>query len=170
MKIELIPWTSELKTDLIRVCNQADRRFLSNHLPYPYQEKDAEEWFKKVEKEEGEKGLFRGISCNGEIVGTISIIKNSSVSQSDAELGYFLLSKDWSRGIMSQAVEEICALAFEKLGLRRISAQVFAPNLASQRVLEKNGFVLEGKLREAADKDGEVSDVLCYGKLRKEIK
>jgi len=38
----------------------------------------------------------------------------------------------------------------------------FAWNTASCRVLEKNGYVLEGRLRRSAIKDGVITDQLQY--------
>ena len=46
-------------------------------------------------------------------------------------------------------------------------ASVFGWNPASGRVLEKAGFSLESRLRNAIYKDGEFTDELIYGKLRK---
>jgi hypothetical protein len=52
--------------------------------------------------------------------------------------------------------------------LRRVYALPFASNPASARVLEKAGFTLEGRLRQAVIKDGQVLDQLVYGRLRSE--
>jgi RimJ/RimL family protein N-acetyltransferase len=48
----------------------------------------------------------------------------------------------------------------------RLEADVFAWNPASARVLEKAGYQLEGRLRKAVCKDGQVIDRLVYGRLR----
>jgi RimJ/RimL family protein N-acetyltransferase len=45
---------------------------------------------------------------------------------------------------------------------------VFAENLASARVLEKNSFKLEGKLRQHFLKDGRLLDALSYGLLKED--
>jgi len=50
--------------------------------------------------------------------------------------------------------------------LRRIAAEVFINNPASARVLEKAGFVLEGRLKNYVIKDGELLDSLLYAKTR----
>jgi ribosomal-protein-alanine N-acetyltransferase len=62
-------------------------------------------------------------------------------------------------------VREMSAFAFEH-GFRRLQASVYEPNVGSARVLERNGYVLEGRLREARlGRHGEVMDELIYGKL-----
>ncbi len=48
---------------------------------------------------------------------------------------------------MTEAVRQICAAAFLELDIIRITGLVYAPNVASQRALEKNSFIREGKGR-----------------------
>ena len=50
----------------------------------------------------------------------------------------------------------------EQFDLVRVDAHVFAPNAGSARVLEKNGYVLEGRLRKRVEKRGEILDALVY--------
>lgn len=45
---------------------------------------------------------------------------------------------------MTEAVRQICATVFLELDIICISGLVYAPNVASQRVLEKNSFIREG--------------------------
>jgi ribosomal-protein-alanine N-acetyltransferase len=49
-----------------------------------------------------------------------------------------------------------------------LTAHVFDFNIASARVLEKNGFVLEGLLRKHFRKDGKLVDARIYGLLKGE--
>nr|WP_235897365.1 GNAT family protein [Baileyella intestinalis] len=49
---------------------------------------------------------------------------------------------------MTEAVRQICAAVFLELDIIRITGLVYAPNVASQRALEKNNsFIREGKGR-----------------------
>ncbi|MCR5453482.1 MAG: GNAT family N-acetyltransferase [Bacteroidales bacterium] len=66
---------------------------------------------------------------------------------------------------MTRAIGELLPLAFSALQLRRISARVLAHNVASAKVLEHNGFCLEGTMRNAAIKNGEICDVMVWGKV-----
>ncbi len=77
-----------------------------------------------------------------------------------------LLKDYWNRGLMSQAVGQVCEIAIKELGLNRITANVFHPNLASQRVLMKNGFIQEDVMRKAAIKGDNIYDILIYGLLK----
>ena len=67
---------------------------------------------------------------------------------------------------MTEAVGRICNQAFATLDILRISARVYAPNIASRRVLEKNGFQLEGTMRRAVCKGEQVYDMHIFGRLR----
>ena len=66
MKIELKPWTLEDKKDLARLCHNADRQFLSDRLPYPYTEDNAQWWIGMAEKQEGKDGIFRAMGFSGQ--------------------------------------------------------------------------------------------------------
>ena len=117
--------------------------------------------------EHGEKdGVFRAIVADDKIVGNISVEQKSDVYCKDGGIGYLLLTDFWSKGIMTEAVRQICDIAFAELDIIRITGLVYAPNIASQRVLEKNGFVREGLQRNAVYKDGKVYDLCVYGKLK----
>lgn len=166
MNIELVKWSPALKQELIDICNNVDRTFLSNRLPYPYTEESADWWLGMVSEHDGKDGVFCAIAVDGKIVGNISIEQKADVYSKDGEIGYLLLTDYWSKGIMTEAVRQICEIAFTELDIIRITGLVYATNAASQRVLEKNGFVREGLQRNAVFKNGMVYDLYMYGKLK----
>ena len=166
MEIALREWTLQDKAELIGLCNNADRSFLSDRMPFPYTEKDAEWWLNMVREHDGKDGVFRAVVSDGKIVGNISAEQKADVYRRDAEIGYLLDRGEWSKGIMTQAVKLLCETAFERLDILRITGLVYAPNAASRRVLEKNGFELEGVMRNAVTKDGCTYNLCVYGKLK----
>ena len=166
MNIELVKWSPSLKQELIDICNNVDRTFLSNRLPYPYTEESADGWLGMVSEHDGKDGVYRAIATDGKVVGNISIEQKADVYCKDGEIGYLLLTDYWSKGIMTEAVRQVCEIAFSELDIIRITGLVYAPNAASQRVLEKNGFVREGLQRDAVYKGGKVYDLCVYGKLK----
>ena len=101
-----------------------------------------------------------------EAIGCIGLQMGCDVHRNTAELGYWLGEAFWGRGIMSEAVVEFTRWAFSTFDLERIYAEPFAKNPASARVLEKAGFVYEGRLRARAFKNNEHLDSLLYAKLR----
>ena len=69
-------------------------------------------------------------------------------SDAPAFLGYTVDPDSWNRGVASAAVS-LLVPALHEAGLRRIVAKTFAENVASIRVLTKNGFRLEATERAA---------------------
>ncbi len=67
---------------------------------------------------------------------------------------------------MTEAVRQICEIAFRELDILRITGLVYEPNVASRKVLEKNGFLLEGIMKDAVVKNGSVFNLCIYGKLK----
>lgn len=63
------------------------------------------------------------------------------------ELG-FLIGRDyWGNGYATEAVKLMCGLAFDEYGLRRIVAGYYDDNEGARRIFEKNGFEVEGILK-----------------------
>jgi RimJ/RimL family protein N-acetyltransferase len=79
------------------------------------------------------------------------------------EVGYFLRTSATGTGYMTEAVRALAAMALETLSANRIQLWCDADNRASQRVAERAGFTLEGRLRnhERAN-DGTLRDSLVY--------
>ena len=166
MKVELRKWSMEDQASLIEICNKIDRSYLSDILPDPYTKESAKWWLNMINENEGKKGVFRKIVVNDKIIGTISVEKLENNYRKNAEIGYYLLPEESSKGIMSEAVRQICKIAFKELNIIRITGFVFEPNIASRKVLEKNGFVLEGIMQNAVIKNEEIFNVCIYGKLK----
>lgn len=95
------------------------------------------------------KGIYWGVAntFNDELVGMIGLNKYSR-ENNRIELS-FELSKDyWGRGIISSAIEKVLDFAFNEMKINRVEALTSPKNLASCRVLSKNGFIKEGILKE----------------------
>ena len=96
---------------------------------------------------------------------TAAFERDYLLSQIDGDL-FWLAEAQWGRGIVSAAVALVVAHAFDAMGAERVQAYVYDWNPASRRVLEKNGFEQEGRLRRAVYKDGRWGDCWVYGRLR----
>ncbi len=93
------------------------------------------------------------------IIGTIFI---GDIEGKKGEIGYELSQDYWRKGIMTEALQEIIRIGFEELGLVRLQATVCQENEASQKLLEKVGFMKEGLLRkyECHSVTGECKDMM----------
>jgi ribosomal-protein-alanine N-acetyltransferase len=87
-----------------------------------------------------------------------------------AAVGFDLNREHWGQGIMSEALIAVVRFGFESMGLNRIEADCSIMNVASQRVLEKAGFKIEGRQREHYYLDGIYYDVLLWGMLRSDLR
>lgn len=85
-----------------------------------------------------------------------------------ADLGYWLGEPYWNSGYTSEAVRLLCHLSFQYLNAERLHAIVFVGNSGSRRVLEKNGFSLDGRLRKHFLKGEKWLDGWFFSLLREE--
>jgi len=136
---------------------------LRDRFPHPYTIEDAKNFLERATaKDEGEK--FYCIEIDGSAVGGIGFKPGEDVYRHTAEFGYWLAEEFWGKGIMTEAVTAFVNYCFEDFPLNRIFASAYANNPASARVLEKAGFVLEGRLRKNVIKDGQILDSLLYAR------
>jgi RimJ/RimL family protein N-acetyltransferase len=86
-----------------------------------------------------------------------------------AEVGFWLSPAGRGRGAATTAVRLFTRWAFENLDLHRLQATTFEDNRASQAVLERAGFVQEGRLRSYYPRpDGSRTDAIMFSLLRTE--
>ncbi len=153
--------------------NIQEKRIAENTslIPWPYRLKDAKNFLKKRQKSYRNKSHFTfGIELRDRkgVIGCISLDKVNFEHQ-NAEIGYWLGSKYWGRGIMTEAGKLILNFAFKKLKLHRIYGFSFGDNPASQIIFKNSGFKKEGFLRQAHWRFGRWRDDVCYGLLSKEF-
>jgi ribosomal-protein-alanine N-acetyltransferase len=168
--MELRPWRLSDAESLARHANDPDvSANLTDAFPYPYALSDAESYIRDcIAKEETQ--LCRAIVIGGEAVGSVGAFPQTDIRRRTAVLGDWLAKPFWGRGIMTAAVGMICREAWARFDILRIEAQINARNIGSRRVAEKNGFTLEGILRQSACKRGEILDTCMYALLREEVK
>jgi RimJ/RimL family protein N-acetyltransferase len=86
------------------------------------------------------------VTLDGVVIGTVSLDVIDGMGQpgtpprTEATLGYIFDPAYGGRGYASEAVTAMVEHAFDRLGIRRITAGCFAGNLASVRILEKVGM------------------------------
>lgn len=138
---------------------------LIDRVPHPYTRGDAENWI-ALSQAENEPALQFAIDLGGEAIGGTGLTRFDDVHRMTVELGYWIAEPFWGRGFATIAAGLATAYAFETLQVERIQAGVFAWNPASARVLEKNLYTLEGRMRRSVIKDGQVIDSMLYARVR----
>ncbi len=83
-----------------------------------------------------------------------------------AEIGYMLLPEYQGKGIISEAIKTVVKYGFEVMQLHSIEAIIDPKNFASEKVLQKNGFVKEAHLKENEFYEGRFLDTVIYSSLK----
>ncbi len=83
-----------------------------------------------------------------------------------AEVGYMLAPGFWAKGIASEALGMINKFGFEKLGLHSLYGVVDPGNLASAKVLVKQGYLKEAHFKEDFYYEGKFLDSVIYSLLK----
>lgn len=139
---------------------------LRDGIPYPYTEQDGKEFITSILTADKNSTFAFAIEIEGKVVGSIAVFRQNNIHFRTAELGYYLAEEYWGKGIMTEAVMQVCKYIFDNSDVIRIYAEPFAYNIGSCRVLEKAGFQFEGLLRANAVKNGAIIDMKMYALIR----
>ncbi len=87
-----------------------------------------------------------------------------------SEVGYMILPQYHGQGITAEALKAVLAYGFDDMQLHSVEAILDAENHASERVLQKSGFVKEAHFIENECYNGEFRDTLIYSLLKRNFK
>jgi ribosomal-protein-alanine N-acetyltransferase len=100
-----------------------------------------------------------------DIIGT-AMIFNLDQEANQAEIGYVFHRDYWGNGYGTECVALISDFAFESLNLHKLHASVVDANIGSARILEKNGYMLEGELKDHFFIEGKYYNAFLFGKIQ----
>lgn len=114
--MELIEWNYAYITDLVEFANDKEiAKNLRDNFPHPYREQNARDFISFCLATSDVKQLSYAIFYQERAIGSISLTFEEDTSiNKNAELGYWLARNYWGKGIATNAVKEICKIAFEK--------------------------------------------------------
>ncbi len=167
MKIEIKPFCREYAAELSKALN--NKKILENlrdGIPYPYTVKDAEDYISFILDSNKNSVYVFAICADNKVIGTVGAFRGTNIHFRTAELGYYIAEPYWGKGIMTEAIAQICNYIFENTDIIRIFAEPFSHNIGSCQVLKKNGFICEGILRQNAVKNGKVIDMKLYSRIK----
>lgn len=163
MKIELLPLDQIDPYQLANYANDFNvSLYLTNSFPHPYTLENALSF---INFSLSNHQLDLGIVVDDVCVGCIGAVFKKDIYTYNCELGYWLSSHYWNKGIMSRVLPYMCEYIFENYNIHKICAQVFVENTASSHLLEKCHFKKEGYLHEHVYKNGKYHDIILYGLL-----
>lgn len=160
---------SDAKALAAALSNKKIQDNLRDGLPYPYTEQDGMDYISAMLSADENETFAFAVTADSKVIGSIGVFRQVNIHRQAAELGYYIAEEYWGKGIMTEAVKQICEYVFQNSDIIRIYAEPFAYNTASCRVLEKAGFQYEGTLRSNAVKNGKVIDMKMYARLKTEI-
>lgn len=161
MDFKLRPWTYEDLSSLVKNANNFNvAKYMTDAFPFPYTETNGKAFIDFATKD-NPVHIF-AIDIEGEAAGGIGIHPGEDIYRKNAELGYWLAEPYWGNGIISEAIKQIVDFAFINYDIERLFARPFGSNNASQKVLEKNNFVLECRIQKNLIKNEEYLDECIY--------
>ena len=163
MKFLLRPWRITDLYSLVKYANNPNiAKFMTNGFANPYNEENGKAFIAFATKD-NPIHIF-AIDIDGEAIGGIGIHPQNDIQIKNAELGYWLAEPFWGKGIITFAIKQIVEITFETYPeINRIFARPYGTNIASQKALEKAGFVLEASIEKSIFKNDEELDELIYG-------
>jgi hypothetical protein len=139
-------------------------------FPYPYKRDDALAFIEstRIAYLEG-IGIHLGIALNGTgvLVGAIGV-KHLDMNNKRGEIGYWVGKEFWGNGYAKEAIKLILGLSFSRIGMNKISANVFPFNTRSISMLSNLGFRKDATLRENIAYGENFIDELVYSILKSE--
>ncbi len=135
-------------------------------------EEDALNHFKMIdEKIEKNEGINWAITVKGnpKLIGIIGHYRIQPENHR-CEIGYMILPQYNGQGIVTEAIKAVLEYGFEDMNMHSIEAVIDPDNIASERVLQKNGFVKEAHILENEYYDGKFWDTVIYSILKRNFK
>ena len=162
-KCTLRKWKhSDLKNLVINANNFNIAKNMRDGFPHPYTVNSGVHWINYAQNSD----FIFAITINDKAIGSISIQKLTDIERLSAEVGYWIGEDYWGDGIASSALGGLVNYSFNELKIQRLFAVPLEENIASRRVLEKNGFLLEGILKKSVIKFDKMYNQALYAKIK----
>lgn len=163
-RVQLRPWKPEDAGQLAAICNNKKIWLnVRDTFPHPYSVGNAVEWIAFTNRQQPLRNM--AIVYNDKIAGNIGVMTKDDVYRKSIEIGYFVGEAYWGKGIATAAVAQLIDFVQIHFNVIRVYAEVFEHNKASMKVLEKNGFHLEGIRKKAVIKNNVVLDDYVWVKF-----
>ena len=158
-KLSLVQPTIEMAKPLFDLVD-SDREHIRQFLDFVDVTKGPDDEIKYIHMKltgyvKGTDRLFL-MSYEGKLVGSIDLHFIDSRNKK-AEIGYWIHSSQAKKGLTTKCVQKVCQLAFEEMGLNKLTIVADTENIGGNAVAIKSGFSLVG-----TDKE----DIIMYDKLR----
>lgn len=146
-RLHLRPWRADDPDDFARIT--ADPEVMRFMLRGPLDRGEAQGRIERFERQRRERGLGHwAVECRRDttLLGGIGLQHHDDWPEDpdNVEVGWLLDRRAWGRGLATEGAIASLGYGFGSLGLKRIISIAHPENLASRRVMEKAGLVLQG--------------------------
>lgn len=129
-----------------------NREYLSIYFPVTLTEvtdaKTAEQFiFHKIQNGFSRHSYYFKVNFGKEMAGIVSV-KSINWSILQCEIAYFVASEMQGKSIATNAIKYIVNFCFHELKMTKIFARINPENIASRKVIKKNGFMREAILKD----------------------
>ncbi|MBN8486687.1 MAG: GNAT family N-acetyltransferase [Burkholderiales bacterium] len=133
---------------------------------------DAQAWLARMRALEAAgatRQLVMARRQDDQAIGTVLLFKHDAAS-ARLDLGYVLGRAHWRQGLAREALMAVIEQVFGPMGQRRIEAEVNPDNTASNALLQRLGFTLEGRLRQRYTGKEQIYDIHLWGLLASDLR
>jgi [ribosomal protein S5]-alanine N-acetyltransferase len=174
---------SELATKhyLLQEITTEDQAFIFEGLSHPQVIPYYGVSYKTFEATKAQMDFYREMHVNDtgtwwKIVGKEKRVRvgavgfnNYNKQHNRTEIGYWLLPAYWRKGIITEVLPVVIDYVFSQKKIHRIEALVEAGNKASEKVLQRLGFIYEGCMRDCEIKNGAYISLSIYSLLSTDV-
>jgi len=114
-----------------------------------------------------QQGIAAGIFRNEEVIGGVGMLHWNHQLQK-AQIGYWIDKQYEGTGLLSRCLEKFIDYLFETVNLNKIEIHFVASNERSAAIARRFNAKLEGILRDSCVVNGNLSDLVVTGLLKKE--
>lgn len=164
-----IPATIEYAKDIFKIVKDDPKNMLF-WMPNGLFESPEHVLVSYYRRNRDNKTLLFGIFKDDKLLGEIGF-SSIDLKSGKVDIGYWLRKSARGHGIINKLLPRIEKMAFEQDWCHKIQLECDAENIPSKTIAEKNGYVLEGVIRQDTKwPNGSLRDKLYFGKLKSEWK
>ncbi len=167
MQFELKKWSISYKNDLIEAFKDAELvSELPDSYPFPFEETHAQYFLEQRLLNSEKKQICRAIVADNKVIGAVEVILGSGIYSRNGQLSVWISKPYRRQGIASEAVRQICDIAFNDYNAVRIAASVISHNRSAIAFMEHAGFVYEGTVHKGIYENDTLYDYCIYAIIR----
>ena len=114
MNCKIRKWKlTDAKDIAVALSNKKIQDNLRDGLPYPYSEQDGIDFISSMLSANEDETFAFAITVDDKVIGSIGVFRQQNIHRQTAEMGYYIAEEYWGKGIMTDAVKQICEYVFK---------------------------------------------------------